>query len=162
MRSLAAVLLFSSAPLSALLSVASCTDDPPPKTAAAVEASAAPTTSDSYGQLTAIPKVTIEDLVVGTGAEAKSGSAVKVDYTGTLVDGTKFDSSKDRGQPFTFVIGGGQVIKGWEQGVVGMKVGGRRKLTIPSELGYGREGRPPTIPPNSTLVFDIELLFVVE
>src|SRR5207249_240859 len=111
--------------------------------------------SDSYGQLTAIPKVVKEDLMVGTGAEAKTGSAVKVDYTGTLVDGTKFDSSKDRGTPFTFVIGGGQVIKGWEQGVVGMKVGGRRKLTIPSELGYGREGRPPTIPPNATLVFDI-------
>jgi FKBP-type peptidyl-prolyl cis-trans isomerase len=140
--------------------VASCTDDPPPKTAANVEPSGK--ASDSYGNLTAIPKVEKEDLVVGTGAEAKSGSAVKVDYTGTLVDGTKFDSSKDRGQPLSFVIGAGQVIKGWEQGVVGMKVGGRRKLTIPSELAYGREGRPPSIPPNSTLVFDIELLFVVD
>ena len=150
-------------PLVLVVPAASCTDDPPPKTANNAGATtAAPTTSDSYGQLTAIPKVVKEDLVVGTGAEAKTGSAVKVDYTGTLLDGTKFDSSKDRGTPFSFVIGGGQVIKGWEQGVVGMKVGGRRKLTIPSELGYGREGRPPTIPPNSTLVFDIELLFVVE
>jgi len=145
-----------------VVALVACTDDPPPKTAAAVDPPASASASDSYGNLTAIPKVVKEDLVVGTGVEAKTGSAVKVDYTGTLVDGTKFDSSKDRGQPFSFVIGSGQVIKGWEQGVVGMKVGGRRKLTIPSELGYGREGRPPTIPPNATLVFDIELLFVVE
>ncbi|MEO7095838.1 MAG: FKBP-type peptidyl-prolyl cis-trans isomerase [Polyangiales bacterium] len=160
MRSILPLVLVVLSSLMLPAAIVACTDDPPPKTAKNVDPT--PTASDSYGQLTAIPKVEKEDLVVGTGVEAKAGSAVKVDYTGTLIDGTKFDSSKDRGTPFSFVIGSGQVIKGWEQGVVGMKVGGRRKLTIPSELGYGREGRPPTIPPNATLVFDIELLFVVE
>jgi FKBP-type peptidyl-prolyl cis-trans isomerase len=102
----------------------------------------------------------IEDLVVGTGAEAISGKTVSVHYTGTLVDGTKFDSSKDRGTPFEFNLGAGQVIQGWDLGVVGMKVGGKRKLTIPSNLGYGAQGAGGVIPPNATLIFEVELLEV--
>lgn len=104
----------------------------------------------------------IEDLVVGEGAEAVPGATVSVHYTGTLLNGTKFDSSLDRGTPFQFVLGTGQVIQGWDQGVAGMKVGGKRKLTIPSELGYGARGVPGAIPPNSTLVFEVELLEVQE
>ncbi len=100
-----------------------------------------------------------EDLVVGEGDEAARGSTVSVHYTGWLTSGRKFDSSLDRGQPFSFRIGAGQVIAGWEQGVEGMKVGGKRKLTIPSSLGYGRRGTGP-IPGGATLVFEIELLGV--
>lgn len=102
----------------------------------------------------------IEDTKVGTGDEAVAGKSVMVHYTGWLTDGTKFDSSKDRGQPFSFQIGSGQVIKGWDQGVTGMKVGGVRKLTIPPELGYGARGAGGVIPPNATLVFEVELLGV--
>ena len=103
----------------------------------------------------------IEDLTVGTGAEATSGKNVDVHYTGWLTNGTKFDSSVDRGRPFSFPIGAGRVIKGWDQGVAGMKVGGKRKLTIPPELGYGASGAGGgKIPPNSTLVFEVELLAV--
>jgi hypothetical protein len=102
----------------------------------------------------------IEDQVVGEGASAQSGNVVSVHYTGTLPDGSKFDSSLDRGQPFEFTLGQGRVIKGWEQGVLGMKVGGKRKLEIPPDLGYGARGFPPVIPANSTLHFEIELLGV--
>jgi FKBP-type peptidyl-prolyl cis-trans isomerase len=102
-----------------------------------------------------------EDLKVGTGAEAKPGQTVTVHYAGTLTDGTKFDASRDRGEPYRFPLGAGAVIKGWDEGVAGMKVGGRRKLTVPSELGYGERGTPGgPIPPNATLVFDVELLSV--
>ena len=102
----------------------------------------------------------IEELQVGTGAEAQSGQNVSVHYTGWLTDGTKFDSSVDRGKPFQFVIDGNMVIKGWDQGVKGMKVGGKRKLTIPPELGYGARGAGGVIPPNATLIFEVELLGV--
>ena len=101
-----------------------------------------------------------EDLVVGTGAAAASGQKVTVHYTGWLTNGTKFDSSKDRGDPFVFPLGKGQVIKGWDQGVQGMNVGGKRKLTIPPEMGYGSRGAGGVIPPNATLVFEVELLGV--
>jgi FKBP-type peptidyl-prolyl cis-trans isomerase FkpA len=102
----------------------------------------------------------IEEIRPGTGAEARAGSRVTVHYVGTLTDGSKFDSSRDRGEGFTFKLGAGQVIKGWDQGVAGMKVGQIRKLTIPPELAYGERGYPPVIPPSSTLVFEVELLEV--
>lgn len=101
----------------------------------------------------------MQDLIVGTGQEVKSGATVTVNYLGTLLDGTKFDSSYDRNQPFTTQIGVGQVIKGWDEGIVGMKVGGKRKLIIPAVLGYGNQPAG-TIPPNSTLVFEVELLSI--
>jgi FKBP-type peptidyl-prolyl cis-trans isomerase FkpA len=101
-----------------------------------------------------------EDLKIGTGAEAKTGARVSVHYTGWLTDGKKFDSSVDRNRPFDFKLGAGQVIRGWDQGVLGMKVGGKRKLTIPPEMAYGKDGFPGAIPPNATLVFEVELLGV--
>ena len=102
----------------------------------------------------------IEDLREGNGPEARPGQTVSVHYVGTLTDGKKFDSSRDRGKPFIFPLGGGKVIKGWDQGVAGMKVGGLRKLTVPPHLGYGDRGFPGAIPPNSTLVFEVELISV--
>jgi len=101
----------------------------------------------------------IQDLVVGTGAEAQAGQLVTVHYTGWLEDGTKFDSSVDRDQPYQFTLGVGEVIKGWDQGVAGMKVEGQRKLIIPPHLAYGETGKG-TIPPNATLIFEVELLAV--
>ena len=105
----------------------------------------------------------IEILKQGSGKEAKNGDTVSVHYTGTLENGTKFDSSLDRGTPFTFILGAGQVIKGWDLGVLGMKIGEKRKLTIPPELGYGKTGTPGgPIPPNATLIFEVELLTISE
>jgi peptidylprolyl isomerase len=106
-------------------------------------------------------KLVIKDIKKGTGVEAVEGSTVSVQYVGVLYDGGKqFDASWDRGQPFDFQLGGGQVIPGWDQGVEGMKVGGRRELIIPPDLAYGAQGQPPTIPPNATLVFVIDLVSV--
>ncbi len=101
-----------------------------------------------------------EDSVVGTGVEAVAGKTVEVHYTGTFPDGKKFDSSVDRRQPFSFKLGAGMVIKGWDEGVAGMKVGGKRKLIIPANLGYGARGAGGVIPPNAVLHFDVELLKV--
>lgn len=130
--------------------------EPPPKPAKVIEepepsASAEPAPP-------AVTQLLKEELAPGKGAAAKTGDTVKVHYTGTLLSGKKFDSSLDRKEPFEFKLGAGMVIKGWDEGVVGMKVGGKRKLTIPADLAYGKDGRPPTIPPNSPLVFEVELI----
>ncbi len=100
------------------------------------------------------------DIKVGTGAVAEAGHKVRVDYTGWLTDGKKFDSSVGTGRPFEFMLGAGQVIKGWDQGVAGMKIGGKRQLRIPPELAYGAKGYPGAIPPNATLIFDVQLVDV--
>ncbi len=112
-------------------------------------------------QVTTASGLVIEDIEVGTGAEAVAGKSVQVHYTGWLTDGKKFDSSKDRNDPFVFPLGGRRVIAGWDEGVQGMKVGGTRKLTIPPQLGYGARGAGGVIPPNATLVFEVELLAVL-
>lgn len=132
-----------------LLALAACTVTPP---------------AHANGQ---VDKLSMIDTTVGTGAEAKAGMKVTVHYTGWLYDdsandkhGTKFDSSRDHGQPFSFVLGEGSVIEGWDQGVAGMHVGGKRTLLIPAALGYGADGAGSDIPPNASLVFDVELLDV--
>lgn len=123
-------------------------------------AESTPATPSTEGTAAPVTELKIEDIKVGTGAEAVAGKMVTVHYTGWLTDGTKFDSSVDRNQPFQFQLGAGMVIPGWDQGVAGMKVGGKRKLTIPPDLGYGAAGAGGVIPPNATLVFDVELLGV--
>lgn len=126
---------------------------------ATVVSVATPEATSSGNIMTMDNGLKTEDEVVGTGAEAVSGKKITVNYAGTLTDGTKFDSSYDRGTPFSFNLGAGEVIAGWDQGVAGMKVGGKRKLTIPPSLGYGAQAAG-AIPPNSTLIFEVELLKV--
>jgi len=161
----------------ALLSASACNrvaePDPPPKADPSTKpqpstntiptgAGAIPAKSVPLESVTGSPGVLEKvDMKVGTGAEVKTGMKAKVHYTGRLTNGTEFDSSLKR-EPFDFVVGAGEVIKGWDQGVVGMKVGGKRKLTIPYDLAYGLGGRPPTIPPKATLIFDIELIDIVK
>jgi peptidylprolyl isomerase len=134
-----------------------------PTSSASKTAASAPTKKDSK-VITTASGLQMEDTKVGTGAEAKAGQTVSVHYTGWLfengVRGKKFDSSVDRGDPFKFPLGGSKVIKGWDEGVQGMKVGGKRTLTIPPGLGYGERGAGGVIPPNATLVFEVELLGV--
>ena len=117
---------------------------------------------DSGKTVTTASGLKYVDVVVGKGASPTAGKQVKVHYTGTLENGRKFDSSVDRNEPFSFVIGVGQVIQGWDEGVMTMKVGGKRKLTIPAKLGYGSSGAGGVIPPNATLLFDVELLDVAK
>jgi FKBP-type peptidyl-prolyl cis-trans isomerase FkpA len=152
--------------LVAALTATGCTKKPAETTenAPAEQPVAAPApepAASATGTKTAdVTELVIKDVKVGTGAVAKSGQSVTVHYTGWLTDGTKFDSSVDSGQPFTFNLGAGEVIKGWDEGVAGMKVGGKRTLTIPPAKGYGDAGAGGVIPPGATLVFDVELLGV--
>lgn len=117
-------------------------------------------TKENGGIITTDSGLKYQDLTTGTGDEAAKGDTVSVHYDGRLTDGTKFDSSRDRDQPFSFKIGAGQVIKGWDEGVAGMKIGGVRKLIIPADLGYGANGVPGVIPGDATLIFEVELLAI--
>jgi FKBP-type peptidyl-prolyl cis-trans isomerase len=149
-----------------LLSVACQSRVPEPEATKSVLLAPEPSASASAAPVVAAPTVAVtklekEDSAPGTGPACKSGDTVKVHYTGTLMNGTKFDSSRDRNEPFQFTLGRGEVIKGWDEGVVGMKKGGKRKLTIPSDKAYGPSGSPPKIPPNSPLIFDVELVEIV-
>lgn len=153
--------------LVAFFSFAGCADDDAlvENTEAGAEGDGTEVTAEgdcAEGVVTTESGLQIEDIQCGEGDEATAGQLVTVHYVGTLEDGTQFDSSRDRGEPFEFPLGGGQVIQGWDEGVVGMRVGGERRLTIPPELGYGATGAGDAIPPNATLIFDIELLALEE
>ncbi|KND51862.1 MAG: FK506-binding protein 2 [Parcubacteria bacterium C7867-001] len=137
----------------------------PQETAASTDSSASPegttTTMDQASTQGSLPTtLTATDVAVGTGAEAKAGDTVTVNYVGQLPDGTIFDASQNHGQPFSFTLGAGQVIKGWDLGVAGMKVGGKRQLIIPPDMAYGSQGAGGVIPPNATLIFAVELVDV--
>ena len=129
----------------------------PPLSSPVASSSPTPSESPQADPVTYPDNLVVQDIRLGTGAEVKKGDTITVNYLGTLENGTKFDSSYDRNQPFTTQIGVGSVIPGWDEGLIGMKVGGKRKLTIPSALGYGAQGAG-TIPPNSNLIFEVELL----
>lgn len=133
---------------------------PSPAPPAAPTATTEPVTLNEEGMIATPSGLKYKDIVEGTGVSPKAGQTITVHYTGLLANGEKFDSSRDRGQPIDFVIGKGAVIKGWDEGVITMKIGGKRKLIIPPDLGYGAQGRPPSIPPNSTLLFEVELIGV--
>jgi peptidylprolyl isomerase len=162
----------SSSSSSGTISVGNEAPPPASLTQAATSSTSTAGTTPTSGPLSKAPTVTpptgpaptklvTKDLIVGTGPEAKAGDTVTVNYVGVLYNGGKeFDASWKRNEPFTFELGAGKVIKGWDQGVVGMKVGGRRELIIPAELAYGAQGSPPTIPPNAPLVFVVDLLSV--
>jgi len=139
----------------------SASSEPTSSSTGVAETPAAPEAEATGGKVHKLASgLQYEDTVVGNGKMAEPGMNVSVHYTGWLTDGTKFDSSVDRGQPFKFQLGAGQVIAGWDEGVKGMRIGGKRKLTIPPDLGYGARGAGGVIPPNATLVFDVELLDV--
>ncbi len=153
--------------LCASLLLAACSGEGTPPATSSAPASSTPSTPTPSTENSNVTSLIKTDSKVGTGAEAVAGHQVTVHYTGWLYDakatdhkGRKFDSSRDRGEPFTFDLGAGEVIRGWDQGVAGMKVGGQRTLIIPPELGYGARGAGGVIPPNATLVFDVELLGV--
>lgn len=142
--------------LLAAVAIPACSQKEPAKPAATEKTE----TKAAAGAVTTPSGLSYTDLKVGTGAAPTSGKGVIVHYTGTLENGTKFDSSLDRGQPFVFRIGAGEVIPGWDEGVMSMKVGGKRKLVVPPQLGYGANGAGGVIPPNATLIFEVELLDV--
>ncbi len=154
MKILAAAILLTS-----IFSIIGCTgcDDKNPKAGGKKEDDSSDTTPS---ETVAKDGLSIVDVKVGTGLEAKNGKTVVVHYTGTLMDGKKFDSSRDRGRPYEFVLGTGAVIQGWDKGVLGMKIGGFRKLVIPPELAYGSRGAGGVIPPDATIKFEVELLGV--
>jgi len=135
-------------------------EEAPPPPEMLIEASASAPALDTSTMTQTPSGLRYQDLVVGEGAEATPGQTVVVHYVGWLLDGEKFDASLDRGETFPFPLGGGRVIPGWDEGVAGMKVGGARRLVIPPALGYGEGGFPPVIPPNATLVFDVQLMGV--
>jgi peptidylprolyl isomerase len=154
------------------LAVAGCGDDQGDKSGGSTTPSPQPEGTSQVARPRSKPKVTVpkgpapkqlvkEDLIKGTGATAKAGDPLTVNYVGVLYStGKQFDASYDSGQPFPFQLGAGQVIPGWDQGIAGMRVGGRRELIIPPRLAYGPDGSPPTIPPNATLVFVVDLLSI--
>ena len=144
--------------LIAALTLAACSSGETPPVPQAIPTTTAPITSNA--PRTTATGLIIETLAAGNGAAAKSGDKVSVHYTGWLTNGTKFDSSRDRNEPFNFRLGAGQVIPGWDEGVAGMQPGGKRRLTVPAHLAYGARGAGGVIPPNAVLIFEVELLAI--